>query len=616
MAEETRYRTVIEFAGDDTPIEPILQRLEQRMQALVDRAQGVFGGGASGGAAGGSGGMPVPPPAPASPAALSGGGGGAMAPGTILGPNGQPLTGGGSGSVPLPQAPPSPLVWPGGGGAPMAPMSPAAWAPEGGPNAPGGMPGGGSSAAYDAYWAGMEADRQARADERSKRLAMREATRFGALGDVGSAMQAMGTGVMGFHPGVPLMAATALGTSFLGRNAMEQREAGNPNMSRALSAAAAGLGLMGGIGAAGLAMNYGIAQERGSVDMLSAQGRVNGSVVDIDAGADLGYSPMESAGINYQFANSAGWIGSQDRIERTTGPMSGSALLDMTRRGISAGSIGAYAGMWSPGGGAVDGTGRSATDMAAVATGNGLRGSRVDQWLQTIASHTGQMIENGLPVNMDKFEGFIRRMNGTPGFEEQASQMPRYAASLDGARGGARQQLLGGLGDIYQQALLAKALSQPGGIAGAVKFLEGAGPGDVLKIGKGAAGDLAPAALAALTGMPMGLAERAVRGLGREMGGVLPDFPDEGIAVSRELARGDTQRLKRVTTDSARDLVGQVEAMKLAMVTMGEVAGNLITAIEKLVKALTPKDPKNPPKNPDGTPMDPAQIWGPGPLGY
>jgi hypothetical protein len=564
MGEETRHRTVIEFAADDAPMESVLQRMESRINAIADRAAGMFGGGPGSGG-GGVGGMPVAPPAPSSPLLFPGGGGAGspMAPAApasplLYGPDNRPLVPGAAPSLPIP----FPALLP----PPPPPPSPAAYAPQGGASGPGGMPGGGgSSAAYDAYWEGMNADREGRNARRIESDQQRMANRSNAYDDMGAMTRAAANGVIGMSPAAPVMAATALGTSYFGRKAEEYREAGQTGTARMLGTTAAAMGIFGGAAVAALGMRYGIAQERGSSDLMLGQADVAGMRVDLAGAAGLGYRPTEAAGIAQGFASAAGFDGAGSQIRS-------GEMFRLARLGVSPGAVGSYAGQFAPGAGGWGTEGGLPAPMAAQAFSSGLRGSGVERWLQTIANHTRQIADGGLEIDLDKSASFLAKLRGTPGLAEEAARLPGIVTGLDGARMGVRQRLLGGAGSLVDAAAMDASLDGAKTYEDVLRNNENLSGEQILRrtVGLGGKRGAVPALMDKL-GIPYSAAAALAGELGEPAEASMPNFPGGRSAIASTLARGDQRRMASMGTSEAVELVKGVETMATVVNNLGEV---------------------------------------------
>jgi len=196
----------------------------------------------------------------------------------------------------------------------------------------------------------------------------------------------------------------------------------------------------------------------------------------------------------------------------------------LTNAGFSAGALGGYAGQSK----AYGGRAQSALRGAGLAYGEGLRGSKADEFLAAIATNTRQMATQGVQMDVGGAERFIGRMRTTFGAGNVGMYGPQAATGLMGAVGGARNQVLGPFAQLGQSAVLMRAMQGSNGtLGGLISGIEGMNdPQAVLDAISGmvGGGDIGAAAVGSMTGLPQGMAGGLLGGgFGRarpSMGGV------------------------------------------------------------------------------------------------
>ncbi len=291
--------------------------------------------------------------------------------------------------------------------------------------------------------------------------------------------------------------------------------------------------------------------------------------------AGYGYMPDESAALSQAFGQQVGFLsGSHPNFLR------------LMTRGVGLGAIAAYRGQLAPGVGGTR-TGGNIVRMVSLAMKEGLRGARVDQFLQAIAANTAEMGRQGLNVNVSRMEEFAARMQATGGpFKGQGMRLGSVSASLSRAQADARSTLLGPFGGLARSALLARAAQSGGGVLGMVKAIEKM-QGDpnitrkaMVEMFGGRTAALGFASMGATSGMATGLAGRLKE----------PSFPSlpsgRAAGLMGRVAAAQQARLNTMSNKDAKDLIATVEELKDTMNKVGDGAKMLTKAILKVASLL------------------------------
>jgi len=342
-----------------------------------------------------------------------------------------------------------------------------------------------------------------------------------------------------------------------------------------------GAALLGG----GFAMRARLAEERGRIQLQQHQAALYGRGFGIDylaAAGQMGYDPMEAGQLRLEFLRQAGFRGvslggttnyspggggigaamATAMGERSAGAMALPNFLRAHRAGVSIGAMAGYAGLGAPGVADQFGGGNFMRAIR-IAFAEGLRGARVDQFLQVIASGVDQMATQGMSVNVSDVEIFTRRTAlAAKGAGESAGlRAPRFAMNLMQGAAGARQQLLAPFAGLAQNAALAMALQQPGGIAGAADYLgQNMGPTAMLRAMRAIFGPELTALYARTAGLGPGTAEAVARGLPTyKAAGPIPTVEAPIMGVS---GRRRAMRIMSVGEKEAVGIVAIQEATK------------------------------------------------------
>lgn len=420
-----RHETVIDVDLDTDKANAKAKQL----QALIDQLSAAMRnvGGGSGGPGGGGGGggahepghaaSPMPGQSPTAPTAPSGP---QPAPGPVA-PNVTP-----GGPAPVPGQAIQPL--------PYRPMP----APSPGPVAPNVLPSGGDDRYPGAVPSAARQTTQEREKDDTKTTTRAITT---ALTAAASAMTAGGPGV-------------ALGVA---QSALQS--AGNVAQSVGVSGAAvpvlgAAAGVT-GIMLAALNYRYGVAVRRAQLDERSnALGLYGGG-----GWGGGGYTPEEAVGIMGSFGQGAGY----------SSALRDTNVLALNRTGTGVGAMAGYAGTTAAG---VGGTGApSVGSLIATAQNSGLRGAKVDDYLQRITAAITQLGESGMTLNLAGAEKFMRQLANTGAFQGAGLAQARLFTGIEGAAVGARGRALSNYASVGENALYGAALQQGGGAMGAAEFL-------------------------------------------------------------------------------------------------------------------------------------------------
>lgn len=234
-----------------------------------------------------------------------------------------------------------------------------------------------------------------------------------------------------------------------------------PLIGGLLGGAIAGIGAMAFMGGrTQLQMGQRMAGARTQLGMA----RVMGGMGVFGAGSGYGYSAEESAAMQLQFAEQAGF----------TGPGSSRAdIFKLSRSGIPLTALAQMHGLMAGGMGArnVD-----ISRSARIAQEAGLSGSKAADFLGKIASATSAMAEQGITMNMASVDEMSRAIMGAGG---RGMEVARVNQALMSPIASAKQRLAAPFQQLGEMAVLQQALSAGGGYLGAMEALEGMTPGDV-----------------------------------------------------------------------------------------------------------------------------------------
>jgi hypothetical protein len=208
---------------------------------------------------------------------------------------------------------------------------------------------------------------------------------------------------------------------------------------------------------------------------MDLPGLAGGPGLDIGTGsktaklaARYGMAPGQMTQTMSQYFSGIGVAGSADSA------LTGEDLFSLQAGGLDAGSMARFQGLGGPGMGAAGGVAGAQRGMMG-ALGNaadmGFRGQKVSDLLSRIASATSNMAEQGLSLDLDKYNAGVAGLSGRKGFE--GMNAVRGAGKLanlgDGALGMIKSQFSG----VADMAMLAKAFEASGGDPmGAIKYLE------------------------------------------------------------------------------------------------------------------------------------------------
>lgn len=417
---EVRHRTVVEVDIDES-------RARQKLGgllALQKDLNSAFGGGAQGGSPTAPSGGAAPgggAPLPSQPLALPGGYGGHSAPGGAA-PAIPGTTQGGA----FPMLPPSA----GGGSSP-------------GGGAPSPVGGGGGGGRYSAQ-------------EWGRPLAQ-------VIQGGGSALTSGGGAGLALAGG----AASGVG-ALMSRIAADESSSG---ATRGIAGAISNMMIPGAAAAAVtmMATNFRmqVAARRGELDTQNAMAGLTGSRVSYMGAAGMGYTPEEAVAAATAFGNGAGFAGA------------GATPLGLMRSGASVGALAAYRGQMAAGAGGFSLDPEKSASMrtgVALAQSSGLRGSRIDEYLQAIAANTGTMATQGIKTNIPAVEDFLKRAAITPGLAGSGMGQVRALGALSGAASSARSSILAPFQDIGEQALMGWAYQRADSSAEAAQLVSSMSP--------------------------------------------------------------------------------------------------------------------------------------------
>jgi len=510
-----------------------------------------------------SGGAPGAAPSPAPGASATGAPSAGGAVGPIAAPGGGP-----AGGLPAPTATPGGTVptassrgWAvtPGGIAPTAP--PGSGSPASAPTA---APGGGVDSIGD------EPEPTARPNEltpeEQEEIRRRRRRRERTLMAVGYGVRQVATAGFGYWKGGDIadIAATAdtSGTAGFTLAAGEQQRQGSLGRSIGGAASLAGIAFGGPAGIAITAASTIVSEIFGAmkdeaaekiradaraVDFYGQSARraasvneqqnmlaLSGALVNAGPAERYGYGPEEALGIASAFAGGAGRTGA-----------SSARAMAFARAGVSPGAAGSYFGLTAAGAG---GFGRADPEsMVGLAQAQGLRGSKVDEFLSIIASATTSLASQGMKLDLASSEAFARRLNNTSGFKGQGLAQARAVSTMAGIAGGARQRLLAPFTDMADQYTMALALQRSTSLEGAAEYLERADPMALSR-------DFAGSGMSEVLGLSLASRMSVQQGRAISRGALGPDTRHGMIQakvdpMKQQIATNDWTLVNRVSAD-------------------------------------------------------------------
>jgi len=298
------------------------------------------------------------------------------------------------------------------------------------------------------------------------------------------------------------------------------------------------------------------ARRAGSVNQTQNMLALTGSRVIAGDAERYGYGPEEALGIAGAFAGGAGRTGA-----------SAARAMAFARAGISPGSAGAYFGLTAAGAGGFGSA--SPESMAGLAQAQGLRGSKVDEFLGIIASATTSLASQGMKLDLASSEEFARRLNSTAGFAGQGLAQARAVSTLGGIAGGARGRLLAPFSGLAEQFAMAQALSRSTSLEGAVESLERVNP---IALSQDFAGSGMSEALGLSLASQMSMAQgrsiaRGALGSDRRYGMVQAATNP----IQRQVATNDWTLVNRVSNDEAVKLLMKTSEQQLRVLEHGMI---------------------------------------------
>lgn len=336
-----------------------------------------------------------------------------------------------------------------------------------------------------------------------------------------------------------------------------------------------------GLQAIGEAVNTEMArvQQYASVERTRAIAGLTGDVAALGTGAQFGMTPEQAAQIQQQYGATAGYAGANI----------GKAALQLSNAGVSMGAAGALGRTLGPGGGGIGGSG-IVKRVAGQAFGMGLRGSRVDEYLQTIASGIGQMSQQGMSVNVENVAQFAGSVGaGIRG----ALAATRLMSPIQQGR----QQLLAPFQGMMGAAVQARAFSRAGKFGGGFKGVLQAyeemgkrGPISTVEATRSLLGDdIAALATAGQGGLSLEEAERGVGAVrtGRfaGVGGKLPEAITKDTApATMKIAAHQAELMKNTEKhlDASLELLDIVQSIELLMQSVATSGAELVAWMKKL----------------------------------
>jgi hypothetical protein len=265
----------------------------------------------------------------------------------------------------------------------------------------------------------------------------------------------------------------------------------------------------------------------------------------------------------------------------------GGRLFQFLRAGAGMGALTQFGAMFARGGGGAGNMG-SLTRVIKLAQMEGLRGARIDEYLNNISSSVSQMGRQGLRVDVGGLAEFLNRAARTPGLREQGIYTARVAGRMMGAGfGGARQQLLSGFGQVAQSVVLAEAASRGGDIMETLAAIEDLSAGGMTTmrglltqyVGRGVAEPTY-----ALYGAPSAQA-RALAGILEDPGDLRFRAVAQG-GIRAGIQQMEAARLSSITEDQVKAVIGAVEGLKNMMFRLGKNGANIVKALQELPKAM------------------------------
>lgn len=345
------------------------------------------------------------------------------------------------------------------------------------------------------------------------------------------------------------------------------------------SAVGASLGVLGAgavVGGIGLQRYYANAVAAAQTRTRMNEAALYGGGGGFFTGSGYGYGPAEAAAMQIQFGSSAG-------VSNAMGLGNPFAL---SRAGLSLGTAGRYAGLSATGSGGIGRT--NVASMAGLAQAQGLRGSKVDEYLSTIASATARLADGGLSLNMPATETFLRRMQGSPDMHSRGVYQPRAINAMSGARAGAKQRLFGGFQAIGEAAMLAKAMQGGGGLFDIGRRLEEmSDPAAQLSAIRAFGGDFGASGFFAGQ-MPVDMATA----LGAGKLGAPVDMRSIGLvsakasAGSIALAKGEADKMITAGGGNDTSAINRVNTMDTIMISVGRQTNALLEAIGDAIDTM------------------------------
>lgn len=312
------------------------------------------------------------------------------------------------------------------------------------------------------------------------------------------------------------------------------------------------------------------------IERTRAMGGLTGQMADIGAGAAYGMTPEQAAQTQAQFGQVAGFRNANI----------GTTALELANAGVSMGAAGGLARTLGPGGGGIGGTG-IVRRVAGQAFGLGLRGSRVDEYLQTIAGGINQMSQQGMNVNVENVAQFAGSVGaGVRG----ALAASRLMSPIQQGR----QQLLAPFQGMMSAAVQAQAFSQAGefggGLKGVLKAYEKMGergPLSTIEATRRFAGDtVAELATAGQGGLTLEEAERGVgavrTGRFRAVGGALPQGVTAATAPATVALAKHQADLMQATASNLQANLSVLSVVQDIEVIMQSLANRGAELVDKL----------------------------------
>lgn len=171
--------------------------------------------------------------------------------------------------------------------------------------------------------------------------------------------------------------------------------------------------------------------------------------------AAYGMTGEEGAGAIRAFQSAAG----------TSTGRSASRIMQYSNLGLNPGALGQYAGLRAAG---VGGIGGSESFAGGIAYAQGLRGSKVEEYLSVIASGVKTLGEQGLQVDVGGMESFLNRMRAGD-TSTSGLQAARATSRMMGAYGGAREMITAPFQSLARMKVLQQAMQ---GASGPVDVLQ------------------------------------------------------------------------------------------------------------------------------------------------